>query len=652
MSKEKYAVDSVSDSHPGVETSSDSHRGVANDAANDAAYDEGRVGEPIERTRSFIRSTTRSYGIRKSEILVDQYLSPVLKVVLLVSVFFVAYAYGLDGMIRYQLQAYATNSYAQHSLLSTVNVIKAVVAAAAQPTYARLSDRFGRLELIVVSIIFYSVGTVIASQSYDIQRYAGGQVLYQIGYTGIIIMLQILLADLSTLNWRLVCSFVPALPFIINTWISGDVLSSLYPSRSWSYGIGIWAFIFPLACIPLLVCLIHMEFKARRTNEWKILQEERTRFSLWTSWKNNIFVQLVVELDLIGILLMIIVFGLILVPLTLGGGVSANWKTAKVLAPLIIGVFFAPVFIFWERNFASYPIAPFKLLKDRGVWSAILIGMSVNWIWYMPNSFMYTVLIVGMRASIKAASRIVSLYSFVSVITGPLLGLVVVRFRRLKPFIMFGTVMWIVSLAILYVFRGSNDGMDSEKYLSGVIGALCLMGFGAGFFTYSTQVSISTCTNHEYMSVLLSLYLSSYNIGSGIGSAVSGCIWTNRMYGEIVKEMEKLGVDTSLAVDAYGAPLTFIVTYVWGTPERRAVVLAYANVQRMLCLIGLILCFPLFIYTLFLRDHRLDSVQSLGLAPETEKGEIDDKHPEVVLNNYDDDWVYNKMKSLFGRSNK
>lgn len=634
MSKEQYVTDSSTNSV-----------GVSN--APPFINENNVGGEPIERTRSYIRSTTRSYGIRKSELLVEQYSSPPLKILLLVSVFFVSYVYGLDGMIRSQLQAYATNSYSEHSLLTTVNVIKAVVAAAAQPTYARLSDRFGRLELIVVSIIFYSIGTLISSQAHDIQRYAGGQVLYQVGYTGVIIMLQILIADLSTLNWRLVCSFIPALPFIINTWISGDVLDSLYPSRSWSYGIAIWAFIFPLACVPLLCCLVHMEIKVRRTEEWKILQEERTRFSLWTSWKNNIFVQLVVELDLIGILLMVIVFGLILTPLTLGGGVSSNWKTAKVLAPLVVGIVFTPIFLVWERNYATYPIAPFKLLTDRGVWSAILIGTSVNWVWYMPNSFMYTVLIVGMRASIKAASRITSLYSFVSVITGPLLGLVVVRFRRLKPFIMFGTVMWIIALALLYVYRGSNNGIDSEKYLNGVIGGLCLMGFGAGFFTYSTQVSISTCTNHEYMSILLSLYLASYNIGSGIGSAISGCVWTNRMYGEIVKEMEKLGVDTTLAVDAYRAPFTFIVTHVWGTPERKAVVLAYANIQRILSLIGLILCFPLFVYTLFLRDHRLDSVQSLGLTLDKEKGDVDSKHPEVVLNNYDDDWIYNKLRSLF-----
>lgn len=59
------------------------------------------------------------------------------------------------------------------------------MVAAAQQVYARLSDIFGRLELLIVSILFYVVSTIIESQAYYIQRYAGGAVLYQIGYTGV-----------------------------------------------------------------------------------------------------------------------------------------------------------------------------------------------------------------------------------------------------------------------------------------------------------------------------------------------------------------------------------------------------------------------------------------------------------------------------------
>ncbi|KAG7661809.1 uncharacterized protein J8A68_004665 [[Candida] subhashii] len=597
-----------------------------------------------------VHTTTKSIGIRRAELLNSQYSCIFSKVCFFISIFFVAYTYSIDGTIRGNLQYYATSSYSQHSLFTTVKVIQSVISAAAQPTYARLSDRFGRLELTVVSIVFYAVGTVIESQAYDINRFAGGAVLYQAGYSGIIIMLQIVLADFSDLNWRLAASFVPALPFIINAWAGGNMMEQFLAHHSWQWGIGMWAFIFPLSCVPLLICLVHMIVKARKTPEWKDLNEEakanaghsKLSIKYWT----KLSVELFWELDIAGILFIIVILGFILVPFTIAGGIKSTWAKGSTIAPLVIGFVLIPAFIVWEAKFSRFPVMPLALMKDRGVWSAMFIAILIDWIWYMPNDFMYTVLIVGMNASVKAATRITYLYSFVSVIVGPLLGLLVTRVRRLKGFIIFGCACWSISLGILLHFRGDNNGVESQKYLNGVIGGLCLMGFGAGFFTYSTQVSISTVTNHEYMSVIISLYLASYNVGAAIGASVSGAIWTNKMPSVILGKMEQMGVSnaTALATEAYGDPFGFIIDNVWGSTPRMAVVLSYAEVQRYLCIAGLVLCFPLLTFTFFLRDHRLDSVQSLGMqTADEEKG----KEDEVVVNNYDDDIILTKLKNMF-----
>jgi MFS family permease len=77
------------------------------------------------------------------------------------------------------IQSYATNSYAQHSLLATVNVLRAVIAAAAQPTLAKLMDVFGRFEVLVASILFYVIGTIVEATSHGVQGFAGGAILYQ-----------------------------------------------------------------------------------------------------------------------------------------------------------------------------------------------------------------------------------------------------------------------------------------------------------------------------------------------------------------------------------------------------------------------------------------------------------------------------------------
>ena len=64
----------------------------------------------------------------------------------------------LDGSTRTTFQATATNSYATHSLLATVMVVRSIIAAAAQPAFARVADVFGRVELLVFSVVLYVLG--------------------------------------------------------------------------------------------------------------------------------------------------------------------------------------------------------------------------------------------------------------------------------------------------------------------------------------------------------------------------------------------------------------------------------------------------------------------------------------------------------------
>ena len=142
-------------------------------------------------------------GVHNIEIYAEMYNRPIYRVALFFSLFLIAYAYGLDGNIRYTFQAYATSSYSQHSLLSTVNCIKTVIAAVGQIFFARLSDIFGRFSIMIVSIIFYSMGTIIESQAVNITRFAVGGCFYQLGLTGIILILEVIASDFSNLNWRL-----------------------------------------------------------------------------------------------------------------------------------------------------------------------------------------------------------------------------------------------------------------------------------------------------------------------------------------------------------------------------------------------------------------------------------------------------------------
>lgn len=561
---------------------------------------------PSDR-RGSILVGQQSPGVARIEAMA-QVITQTDRIFLFIGVFLIAYAYGLDGTVRYTYQTTATASWGEHSLLATINVVRSVIAAAAQPTAAKIADVFGRVELVMVSVVFYVVGTIIEASATGTSTFVGGAILYQIGYTCVILLVEVIIADITSTRARLLFSYIPALPFIINTWISGNVASAVLGATTWQWGIGMWAIIYPICALPLLISLWHVARKAKKAG---ILDNYKSPYQ--SLGFKRFIVELFWALDVIGIILLIAVFALVLTPFTIAGGYGDNWKKAHVLAPLIIGLFCIPAFAFWELR-APKPLVPFDLLRDRAVWAALGIACTLNFAWYMQGDYLYTVLIIAFDFSIMGATRILSLYSFTSVVTGFILGLIVYRVKRLKWFIVAGTSLFAVAFGLLIHYRGS----PSSAGQSGIIGAQVLLGFAGGMFPYPAQASIQAATKHEHVAVITGLYLATYNIGSAFGATVSGAIWTNVLPSTLEDKLAIFGNDT-LASATYGNPFAVAALYPVGTPERTAIIESYQHAQRLLCITGICLCVPLITFSLLLRNPKLTDTQSL---PEAEKDVI------------------------------
>lgn len=290
----------------------------------------------------------------------------------------------------------------------------------------------------------------------------------------------------------------------------------------------------------------------------------------------------------------------------------------------MVGILCVPVFVIWERK-APYPMIPFHLLADRAVWGALGIACTLNFAWYMQGDFLYTVLVVAFNESVKSATRISSLYSFSSVITGLILGMVVYRVRRLKPFIVFGTCLFLVAFGLLIHYRGGTGDVSH----SGIIGAQICLGIAGGMFPYPAQASIQAATKHEHVAIVTGIYLATYNIGSAFGNTVSGAMWQHIIPNELLRQTGS----STLAGEVYVDPFTFATTYPVGTPEREAVILAYRHVQRLLCIAGICLSILLIGFSLVIRNPELGKEQSLENAEEREVREAKGKGVWAWLKN-------------------
>lgn len=120
-----------------------------------------------------------------------------------------------------------------------------------------------------------------------------------------------------------------------------------------------FAIIYPVCALPLLAVLFTVQ---RRSKKAGSLESYKSSFELLGG--RQMAVELFWHLDVVGLVLMIAMLACILVPFTLAGGVTAQWKTAKVIAPLVIGFLLIPVWVYWERT-CKHPMVPFRVSQSK-----------------------------------------------------------------------------------------------------------------------------------------------------------------------------------------------------------------------------------------------------------------------------------------------
>ena len=116
-----------------------------------------------------------------------------------------------------------------------------------------------------------------------------------------------------------------------------------------------------LGCaIPLLLCL--WAGRRRAVDATPASPGSANGFRNATSLR-RLCVALFWQLDIIGILLLITPLTLVLVPVSLAGSGLAEWRSAAIIAPLILGALILPFWVIWERH-CDHPMVPPKVRRD------------------------------------------------------------------------------------------------------------------------------------------------------------------------------------------------------------------------------------------------------------------------------------------------
>ena len=98
----------------------------------------------------------------------------------------------------------------------------------------------------------------------NIETYAAAQVFYWVGYNGIAYVLDVFIADTSSLKWRGLMFAFSTSPYIATAFAGPSAANSFYLHSTWRWAYGTFAIITPVMCAPFLWVFWYNQRLARK----------------------------------------------------------------------------------------------------------------------------------------------------------------------------------------------------------------------------------------------------------------------------------------------------------------------------------------------------------------------------------------------------
>ena len=242
---------------------------------------------------------------------------------------------------------------------------------------------------------FYTVGYVIAATSHSISAYIVGEVFVAIGSAGLDLTNDIIVADLTPLQWRGFVGSLLSTPFIVNTWFAGEIVEAISSRNRWRWGYGMFAIIMPAALLPAIITLVVLDRRARQEGlvnmasgnaARRAAREQAEREGIEaprgviavpaadkaSSWKESL-IQGFHEIDAVGLVLLGFGWSLLLLPFSLSTYADGGWNNPSLIAMMVVGGILLVFYVVFEMKWAKMPSAPRRLVFNKTFVMAIII---------------------------------------------------------------------------------------------------------------------------------------------------------------------------------------------------------------------------------------------------------------------------------------
>ncbi|KHN96180.1 Major facilitator superfamily domain, general substrate transporter [Metarhizium album ARSEF 1941] len=558
---------------------------------------------------------------------------------LAISIGLTMFAYALDmGITTGIFSTLATSSFGVHSELGAVSTASQIIRAVSKPFIGKLADITSRPTTYIVILAFYAVGFAVAASARDFAAYTVGICFTSVGKSGLDLLSDIIVADLTPLEWRGFFSACLSLPFVVTVPVNGFIAEGFVDN--WRWGLGMFAILVPALLIPAIMTLYSMQRRGEKAGMVTMADSKDVRtgaaraspksFRYWA----RLAYQGLIDIDIVGLVILGLAFSLILLPFTLAKKSPGGWGDSSMIAMLVTGFVCLVIFVLFEVFLAPKPIMTRRILQNRAFVAGVVIHTFNQMASSVRNTYFSSYIFIIKDWTVYQWTIFLGITTMGLCLVGPVVGLVHRVSHRYKTLMVIGAAAKIVGYGILVQSNG-NMTQDTARLVSAQL-IFCL----ASLNIVGARVGVQASVPHEDVATIISIITLWSTLGSSIGSAVASVVWTNQMLDQMREELP--GVPDKTILKIYGNIKTLRTKYGFMDPIRQGSIRAYAIVNghitvASVCLAGIPLIASFFMPNYYLGKQQ-NAVNNKGLDGQVvdvpdqrgDRGELTASKPEPV----------------------
>ncbi|KAL8785591.1 MAG: hypothetical protein Q9195_008577 [Heterodermia aff. obscurata] len=365
-----------------------------------------------------------------------------------------------------------------------------------QPSFASFSHIFGRKPVIMVALLLFLVGAIIAAVANGFATLLVGRSIQGIGGGGLIALTEIVVTDLVPLRlrgkWFGIISGMWSLGSVTGPVIGGAFAQNV--SWRWIFYINL-----PIIGVAFVFVPLFLKLNFKPTNLTSQLR----------------------RVDWLGSVLFIGSTTSFLIPIT-WGGVTYAWSSWRTLVPLLIGLAGLTFFIIYEEFITTEPLIPLTVFKNRTA-AVSYLGTTIHgmilWclLYYLP---LYYEAVKGYTPILSGVSLFPQTFTVAP--AAVIVGVLVSATGRYRWAVWSGWVLTTLGTGLLYL-------LDVTTSPRAWIPLNFVSGLGTGMLFAGMAFAIQASASNKDLAFAVAMFSFFRAFGQALGVAVGGSVFQNQI---------------------------------------------------------------------------------------------------------------------------